>query len=240
MPEQAVQSISVVVPVYGSEKTIGALADRLALALPHLASSYEAIFVNDGSRDNSWTEIQRAASVHPWVRGICLMRNYGQHNALLCGIRAARNELVVTMDDDLQHPPEEIAKMLGCLGPEVDVVYGTPQVEQHGLWRDMASLVTKLVLQSVTGSEVARNMSAFRIFRTSLRDAFADYRSPQLSIDVLLTWGTTRFAATPVAHQPRKAGESNYTFTSLMSHAINMFTGYSTAPLRVAVVMATA
>ena len=80
------------------------------------------------------------------------MRNYGQHNALLCGIRRAPHELTVTLDDDLQHPPEEIPKVLERLGPDVDVVYGTPAVEQHGLWRDIATQVTKFALQSAMGA----------------------------------------------------------------------------------------
>jgi len=152
----------------------------------------------------------------------------------LCGIRAARHEIIVTMDDDLQHPPEEIPKLLGKLAEGFDVVYGTPQEEQHGLWRDLASQLTKMALQSAAGAETARNASAFRAFRTSVRDAFAEHRSPFISIDVLLTWGTTRFAAVRVEHHARALGESNDTFGKLVTHALNMLTGYSTAPLRLA------
>jgi undecaprenyl-phosphate 4-deoxy-4-formamido-L-arabinose transferase len=162
------------------------------------------------------------------------MRNYGQHNTLLCGIRQARYEVIVTMDDDLQHPPEEIPNLLAKLAEGYDVVYGTPQQEQHGFWRDVASQVTKLALQSTMGAETARNVSAFRAFRTRLRDAFANYQGPFVSIDVLLTWGTTRFAAIPVHHDPRRVGRSNYTFVRLVTHALNMMTGFSTWPLQLA------
>ena len=171
------------------------------------------------------------------MHGINLMRNYGQHNALLSGIRAARYETIITMDDDLQHPPEEIGALLTKLAEGYDVVYGTPSQEQHGIWRDLASQVTKLALQSAMGSETARRASAFRAFRTQVRDAFTNYQSPVLSLDVLLTWGTTRFAAIPVRHESRRVGKSNYTLRMLITHALNMMTGFSTLPLQLASLM---
>jgi undecaprenyl-phosphate 4-deoxy-4-formamido-L-arabinose transferase len=123
------------------------------------------------------------------------MRNYGQHNALLCGIRAAKYDLVVTMDDDLQHPPEEIPRLLARLEEGFDVVYGAPKAEQNGLMRALASGITRLALRATVGSEVAKHVSTFRIFRTRLREAFAGYQTLFVSIDVLLTWVTTRFGA---------------------------------------------
>jgi undecaprenyl-phosphate 4-deoxy-4-formamido-L-arabinose transferase len=190
--------------------------------------------VNDASHDASWQVIETLAAQYDWVRGIHLMRNYGQHNALLCGIRAARYAIIITMDDDLQHPPQMIAALLAKLDEGYDVVYGTPQQEQHGIWRNFASQITKLALQSAMGVEVARKVSAFRVFRTQLRAAFENYRASTVSIDVLLTWGTTRFAAIPVEHQPRRKGHSNYTFWKLLTHALNMVTGFSVLPLQVA------
>lgn len=228
------QSLSVVVPVYNSENTIALLVSKLAQILPSLCFGYEVIFVNDGSLDRSWEVICKLTQEYDWVHGINLMRNYGQHNALLCGIRTAKYEVIVTMDDDMQNPPEEIPNLLGKLAEGYDVVYGTPKKEQHGFWRDMASQVTKLALQSAMGAETARNVSAFRAFHTQVRDAFVNYQSPFLSIDVLLTWGTTRFAAIPVRHDPRRIGVSNYTFRKLIVHALNMMTGFSTLPLRLA------
>lgn len=185
----------------------------------------------------SWDVICELSAIHPWLRGINLMRNYGQHNALLCGIRSAQNEIIVTMDDDLQNPPEEVPKLLKKFDEGYDVVYGTPQKERHGLWRDMASQLTKLVLKSTMGVQVARNVSAFRVFRSDVRSAFADYNGPFVSIDVLLTWGTTRFAAIPVRHDDRREGLSNYTFRKLLTHALNMIAGFSTMPLRLASVV---
>ncbi|NDJ62461.1 MAG: glycosyltransferase family 2 protein [Chloroflexi bacterium] len=227
-------SISVVVPVYNSAASLPELVTALADTLPALTPTYELILVDDGSPDASWQVIRELSAARPWVRGIALMRNYGQHNALLCGIRAAHHALIVTMDDDLQHPPEALPGLLAKLAEGYDVVYGTPQAERHGLWRDLASQITKLALQSSMGVENARKVSAFRVFRTQLRDAFATYQSPYVAIDVLLTWATTRFTAVTVAHAPRKYGSSNYTFRKLVTHALNMITGFSILPLQIA------
>lgn len=210
------------------------LVERLQPVLSAVAGPYELLLVNDGSPDRSWEIIEQLAAKHSWVRGIRLMRNYGQHNALLCGIRAARYEIVATMDDDLQHPPEELPKLLAELKRGFEVVYGAPEKEQHGLWRDLASVFTKLALQNSMGAKTSRLVSAFRVFRARVRDAFADYHSPFVSIDVLLTWGTTRFAAITVRHDPRPAGVSNYTVRMLITHAMNMVTGFTTLPLQFA------
>lgn len=231
------QTLSIIIPIYNSQETLPDLLPRIQATLEALNTAYEIILVNDGSRDRSWDVICDLATQYRAVRGINLMRNYGQHNALLCGIRAARFDMIVTMDDDLQHPPEEIPKLLDKLAEGYDVVYGTPQQEQHGLWRDFASQITKFALQNAMGADIARNISAFRAFRTQLREAFANYHGSFVSIDVLLTWGTTRFAALPVRHEPRLKGISNYTMRKLILHALNMITGFSALPLQAASVV---
>jgi len=229
-----VKSLSIVVPVYNSEGSLESLLERLEQVLPSLSETYEVILVNDGSRDMSWDVITTLSKKYAWLSGLNLMRNYGQHNALLAGIRAAKNEIIITMDDDLQHPPEELYLLLDKLSEGHDVVYGTPQREQHGLWRDLASQVTKLALQSTMGAENARKVSALRAMRTHLRKAFANYQGPSVSIDVLLTWSTTRFSSVPVRHDLRQVGQSNYTFRKLVIHALNMMTGFSVLPLQLA------
>ena len=226
--------VSVVIPVYRAERTLPELYRQLAAAMSAITLRFEVIFVEDGSGDGSWPIIIRLAHDDPRVRGIKMSRNYGQHNALLCGIRAARYDIVVTMDDDLQHPVSEIGPMLAALTPEYDVVYGAPQTEQHGFLRDIASRLTKFALASAMGAETARNVSAFRAFRTRLRDGFQDYRSPSVSIDVLLTWTTSCFRVIKVRHAPRMVGDSGYTFGQLIRHATNLMTGFSTLPLQVA------
>ena len=229
--------ISVVIPVYDSESILPELIERLTGSLTALKHDFEIILVNDGSQDQSWSEIRRMASESTAIRGLELMRNYGQHNALLSGIREVRYNLTVTLDDDLQNPPEEIGKLLNKLEEGYDVVYGKPDKEQHGLWRNMASWITKIILKEAMKAETARNTSAFRIFRTDLRRGFANFQGPHVSVDVLLTWSTKRFAAIPVKHDPRHSGESKYTLWKLLSHALNMMTGFSTFPLRFASIL---
>src|SRR5580704_1593170 len=130
--QELLPGLSVVVPVYRSEAILPELVRRLENVLPGVASNFELVLVNDSSPDGSWDVICHLARHYPWIRAINLMRNYGQHNALLCGIRAAQHGLIVTMDDDLQHPPEEIPKLLAMLDQGYDVVYGKPAQEQHG------------------------------------------------------------------------------------------------------------
>lgn len=230
-------TISVVVPVYNSQQTLTELVDRLQAVLEDASCSWEVILVNDGSRDQSWSVIQELADRHSTVRGLDLMRNYGQHNALLAGLRAARNEVVVTLDDDLQHPPEEIPRLLAKLDEGYDVVYGPPLQEQNGLWRDLASQTTKLALKASMGVDVVPQVSAFRVFRAQVRKGFMHYQGPYVSLDVLLTWGASRFAAVPVRHEPRTVGASKYTFRKLLAHALNMVTGFSVLPLQLASLM---
>jgi len=227
-------SLSIIIPVYRSAESLPELTAELARVLPTLTPTYEVIFIDDASPDTSWSVIEQLTRDYPFVRGIQLMRNYGQHNALLCGIRAVRYTVIVTMDDDLQHPPTEIPRLLAALDAGADVVYGTPEREQHGLLRDLASQTTKFALQRSMGVSVARKVSAFRAFRTPLREAFIHYRSSWVSIDVLLTWGTTRFDAVSVRHDERKYGVSGYTFGKLVRHAANMITGFSVLPLQIA------
>jgi undecaprenyl-phosphate 4-deoxy-4-formamido-L-arabinose transferase len=228
------RTISVVVPVYNSEGSLESLLDRLCTVFRDHSDHFEIIFVNDGSRDASWQLISRLAESNNCVRGVNLMRNYGQHNALLAGIRMAKYELIVTIDDDLQHPPEEIPKLLSQLTQDYDVIYGTPEQETHDISRNIASQMVKLTFQLVMKVNVARKISAFRVFRTSLRKAFDDFNAPHPSVDVLLTWATTRFSFVYVKHNERPTGQSNYNFMKLFSHSMNMMTGFSTMPLRMA------
>ena len=229
-----IDSLSIVIPVYNSEDSLPVLFARLQEVLPQLATRYEVILINDGSRDGSEAVLNRESSRYPWAVPIHLVRNFGQHNAILCGIRAAKYDVIVTIDDDLQNPPEEIHLLLEKLDEGFDVVYGYPRTEGHGVFRNFASRITKLALQAGMGVDVASRVSAFRAFRTMVREGFADYGGAFVSIDVLLSWSTTRFAAIPVSNPPRTVGVSNYTFRKLFVHAMNMITGFTVLPLQVA------
>jgi glycosyltransferase involved in cell wall biosynthesis len=226
--------ISVVIPVYRGEGTLRELTRQLVPSLEAVASKFEIIFIEDCGGDRSWDVIQELAAGESRIRGIKLNRNYGQHSAVLCGIRAARYPVLITIDDDLQHPPSEIPALLAALEPGVDVVYGAPRQEQHGFLRDAASRLTKFALSTAMSAKTARDVGPFRAFRTRLRDGFSEFRGPHVSIDVLLTWTTTNFAAVKVKHLPRASGESGYTFGKLVAHAFNLMTGFSTLPLQIA------
>lgn len=228
-------SCSVIIPVYNGAETLFPLVEKLQQVLPALFQDYEILLVNDGSPDKSWQVIQGLYNQDPeHVVGINLMRNAGQHNALLCGVRAATKEVIITMDDDLQHPPEEIPALLSALNDEVDVVYGIPKKMPHSAWRNFFSWVTKRSLAKVMRIKTIRDISSFRLFRTSLRKAYENYQSPGVILDVLLSWGTDRFSAVQVNEEPRQLGKSNYNFAALVSQALLILTGFSTIPLRFA------
>jgi len=225
-------NLSIVVPVYRGGQLVEPLVERLSKLLPVFAESYEVILVNDDSPDNSWAVIQELAQKYQWVRGVCLMRNYGQHNATLCGIRSARYEITITMDQDLQHLPEEIPVLLAQLEKGFDVVYGAPKKLPQGFIRNLLTANIKIILANVMGVPSVKNISAFRAFRTHLRDAFENFQSPTMIVDVLLSWGTTRF--TTVQVDIEEARSSNYNFAALVEMSIAILTGYSTKPLRLA------
>lgn len=226
--------LSIVIPVHNSAQILPGLVERLRLVAEPLQVPFELILVNDSSRDDSWNIIRNLAARSEWIHGISMMRNYGQHNALLAGLRAARYDTAATLDDDLQHPPEELPKLLNKLSDGFDVVYGSPESHPHGFCRNLASIITKIALQSAMGAESARHVSAYRVFRTDIRRAFDTHQSPYVSLDVLLTWGTTKFGAVRVRHDARPIGQSGYTVGKLIRHAVNMMTGFSVLPLQLA------
>lgn len=229
-PEKS--GISVVVPVFNSAITLRDLVTQLGATLPKLTDRFEVILINDGSKDNSWETIQEICREVTWVRGVNMMRNYGQHNALVCGMRLSAYEITVTMDDDLQHPPGEIYKLLDPLEQGFDVVYGVPRKLPHSWWRNAFSRLTKRILAMVMGIPTIRDIGAFRAFKTDLRKASDLFQSPTVILDVLLSWGTTKFTTVHVEEAPRLEGKSNYNFSKLASQAFLILTGFSTVPLR--------
>jgi undecaprenyl-phosphate 4-deoxy-4-formamido-L-arabinose transferase len=227
-------NVSVVVPVYNGANTLDLLAERLKAVLPTVAERYELVLVNDDSPDESWDVITRLAKTYPWVRGVALMRNAGQHNATLCGIREARFDVIVTMDDDLQNPPEFIGSLLAKIVEGFDVVYGVPRKREQVWWKGMFASLAKHSISYVMGMRMVRDIGAFRAFRANLRNAFAHYEGPDVLVDVLLSWGTNRFASVQVDEAPREAGTSNYNFWKLIKVYFLVLTSYTTIPLRMA------
>ncbi len=228
---------SVVIPVYRGEDTLEPLVKQLAEVLPQVADVYEVVLVNDGSPDKSWEIIERLAGQYEWVHGIALMRNYGQENATLCGIRAARCDVIVTMDDDLQHNPDELPKLLNKLYEGYDVVYGVPQTRGQPWWKSMLSTLVKGIISSMVGLPAIREMSSYKAFRADLKKAFAAINTPDVQIDGLLSMATTRFAAVEIEEATRKAGKSNYNVNKLIKVSLLILTNYTTVPLRFASIL---
>lgn len=226
-------SVSVVVPCYRSSATLRTLCDRINDVLPAAVTEFEVVLVVDGEDRATWAlaaDLERTGSGR--IRAMRLSRNYGQHNALIAGVRAARHDVVVTMDDDLQHRPEEIPALLAALTDDVDLVYGVPAREEHGFARSLASRAAKSGMDRMLNIDGARQLSAFRAFRTFLRNGFAHLNGPHANLDVALSWGTTHVAVAGVQMDRRTHGESGYTVRALIRHTANMVLGYSSAPLR--------
>lgn len=225
-------SITVVIPCYRTPGTLHEVCEQLLEHVAPLADEFELVLVDDGSPDDTWERIVEVVEAHDWVRAVRLSRNYGQHNALLAGLRVASHPIVITMDDDLQNPPSEVPRLLAALADDVDLVYGTPVVETHSAFRNLSSVGTKRLMSKLLGPEVNSKMSAFRVFRRRLLSGSTLVNDPFVSLDVLLSWATTKVAIVEVDFDRRKEGASGYTLSKLFRHAVNMVTGYSTRPLR--------
>jgi undecaprenyl-phosphate 4-deoxy-4-formamido-L-arabinose transferase len=231
------KNISVVIPVYNSSEILPKLISELNLVLQNCSDKYQIILVNDCSKDDSWKAISSLAEEYKFIKGINLMKNYGQHNAILCGIKNADYEYIITMDDDLQHPPKEIPNLLEKLSDDIDVVYGIPKSNAHNSWRNLSSKISHFLFKKLTANSVSKDISAFRAFKTELRKAFENYNGRYVSIDMLLTWGTNKFENIEVEHSKRLSGKSNYNFRKLVSYATNLFTSFSALPLQVASIL---
>jgi glycosyltransferase involved in cell wall biosynthesis len=223
--------VSIVVPTYKSPTTLTELVERTeSLGL----SAFEIIIVDDGNNDATWEQIGLLSQMKKSVVGLRLGRNFGQHSALLAGVRKAKYSQIVTIDDDLQNPPEEIPNLLAKLVNGVDVVYGVSTQVRQNVWRRFTSRTAKAIFARVLGFESAISISSFRAFRTQLREGFAGELGPHVSLDALLTWSTSRFSTLEVEHHARRVGKSNYSFTKLVRFMLDTATSYSTRPLRLA------
>jgi glycosyltransferase involved in cell wall biosynthesis len=231
-PAQARPELSVVVPVYRSRSTLRELVTRLHAVLEKLGRPWEIVLVDDGSPDDSWAVLDALAREQPGrLVAVQLMRNYGQHNTLMCGFRHARGELVLTMDDDLQNPPEEIPRLLEAMRTgEYDLVYGAYARKRHFLWRNAASTLMNGFFRLVFGSP--GRITAFRVIRRPLLDCVVGYTPSFVFVDGLLAWNTQRVGYVEVAHDERRAGRSGYSFGKLTILFFNVVTNFSLYPLQ--------
>ena len=224
--------ISVVIPVYRSAVTLKELTGRLIRVLDGTGRRYEIIFVDDGSPDDSWRVLSELHAQCPdSVVAVRLTRNFGQHNALMCGFQHVRGRLIVTMDDDLQNPPEEIPKLLQTIeAGDYDVVYGRYIEKKHEPWRNLGSLVVNVFYRLVFRSRIT--VGAFRIIRQDMMPGVLSYNLNFTFVDGLLAWNTQRIGEVPVEHVSRQSGRSGYSLWKLGNLALNLFTNFSLLPLR--------
>ena len=214
--------VSVVVPVYGRGESLESLTERIGQTL---RDRYEIILVDDGNPPQTWGKILELTGSR--VVGLRLSKNSGQHAATLAGIRAARGTLTVTIDDDLQNPPEEIPVLLKALDQPMDLVYGTPRQPSLPIHRRFLSRIARTTLSIVSRDKTLTTMSSFRVFRTQLRDAFSNVSGGLISLDVMLRWATSRISSVEVSHHVRRSGKSNYKVSTLIRHYFRHISAYS-------------
>lgn len=225
--------LSVVIPVYRSEGSLDDLWTRLRAALEKITPHWEIVFVEDCSPDGVWAKIERIAASDGRVRPFQLMRNYGQQRAIQFGLSQSEGDYVVTMDDDLQHRPEEIVTLLTALeASRADVVIGRYREKKHGLVRRIGTRVVKWLAEKTVGVPPALSLTSFRLMRREVAHAVARIRHSNPVVGYLLYAVTTRIVNAEVEHDPRRVGTSNYTFRDLIDYFLCMVIDYSDWPLR--------
>ncbi len=225
--------ISVVIPVYGSAGSLEELRRRLSEALEKITPHWEVIFVDDCSPDDAWRHLERFAADDSRVRIFQLMRNRGQQRAVLYGLGVAEGDHVVTMDDDLQHRPEEIARLLEALERTgADVVVGRYRAKRHGPLRRLATRVVKWLAERTVGVPPALSLTSFRIMQREVAHAAARIRHANPVVGYLLFSVTRRIVNVDVEHDPRAVGASTYSLGDLVAYFSCMVVDYSDWPLR--------
>ncbi|WPL17714.1 Undecaprenyl-phosphate 4-deoxy-4-formamido-L-arabinose transferase [Thiorhodovibrio winogradskyi] len=228
---------SVVVPVYRSEKILPELHRRLTEVMRQLDSTYEIIFVDDCGPDRAWSVLEQLARDDVRVVAIQLMRNSGQSNATLCGLAHTRGERVLTLDDDLQHPPEEIPRLIEALLPNVDVVMGVPKEKRHHWFRRLGSSLMHEVNCYLLGKDPHLRFTSLRLMRRAVVDGLLKLRTLSPALGPMINSVTHRIVNTTVEHASRLEGRSGYTFRRLLSQTMSNLIGYSMLPLRLLALM---
>ena len=229
-------SLSLVIPVYGSEPVLPELVRRLQAMFDQQArpsDDYELILVCDCSPDRSWAVIRSLAQQYPWVRGILLRMNAGQHNALMAGFSQARGRVIVTMDDDLQHAPEDIPLLLAELAQGRDVVYARFKSRKHAGWKVAGSRLNDLVAGYLMNKPKGLYLSPFRAMTADIRDDILRYQGPYVYVDGLILSVTRNIGTVDVDHHERYAGDSGYSLSKSISLWLKMATNFSIVPLRI-------
>lgn len=225
--------VSVVVPVYNGMNALPELHSRLARVMDESGYRHELILVDDRGQSKAWEVIQSLATTNSEVVGIRLSKNFGQHAATICGIDRARGSWVVTLDDDLEHPPEAIPEMLAACDAEYPLVYGVFRQRTHAGYRNLSSeLMRQLLIHAFP--DMNKDYCSFRAIHAPLAKQLSQFRLNKPYIDGMLSWLTSSTRSVPVTHMQRQHGASAYTLRKLISHAVNIFVTFSVLPLRIA------
>jgi polyisoprenyl-phosphate glycosyltransferase len=224
---------SVVVPVYNSERTLMELYKRLMNVMEALDEPFEFIFVEDCGIDCSWQLLQEIAAEDPRVTALQLMHNSGQGNATLAGIGISKGEYIITLDDDLQHPPEELPEMIQALRENdgVDVVIGAPRQKHHGLVRHLGSTFINRMNSWFLHKDPSLRFTSFRVMRRQIANFIIGLRTPYPALGPMLISITHRIINITVRHEPRREGKSAYQFRQIVKQTLSNFIGYSILPL---------
>lgn len=225
--------VSIVVPVYGGSAALPELCHRLDATLQAAGLDYEVILVDDRGQTEAWGVIRALAAKHARVRGLRLGRNFGQHAATICGIAQARGEWIVTMDDDLEHPPESIPALLAAGDDDHPLVYGVFQKRTHAAYRNLSSELMRRLLKRAF-PDLNEDYCSFRAIHAPLAKQLDRFGLNRPYIDGMLSWLTSSTRSVKVPHEQRQHGESTYTMRKLISHAANIFVTFSYMPLRIA------
>lgn len=223
--------LSVIIPVYNAEQSIYELVRTITDVL-HL-DQMEIILVNDGSRDNSEKICEQIANENTKVKFISLRRNFGEHNAVLCGLNYSEGDYAVIVDDDFQNPPSEIVKLLEEAEKGYDVVYSKYHQKKHGLFRNIVSRIANQVANMLMTKPKDLYLSSFKIIRKEVIREIIKYKGPFPYIDGLVLRTTNNITSIYIDHHERMMGKSNYTLTKLFSLYLNMFLNFSVKPLRI-------
>lgn len=229
---------SVVVSVYKSENSLKLLHERLAAVFHSLGSSWELILVNDCSPDGSWEVCRELALKDHKVTAINLTNNFGQHSAAMCGFAHAKGEYVITMDDDLQHPPEEIVKLVKTITEgNFSVVYGQYDKRKYKWFKNIASMALNKLISRITGSGYIA--TTFRIMKGSVAEKLVDFKQHNVIVDVLIKDVVSKrdVGHVIVEHHEREIGTSSYSYKKLFLHALNMIFNYTIWPLRLGTIL---
>ena len=225
--------VSIVIPVYNESANLRALWTRLNPVVNELGRACEVIFVDDGSRDDSLDLLRGFAADDARIRVVELARNFGQHSALLAGFRNCRGEIVVTLDADLQNPPEEIPKLIDAIEAGNDVVGGWREERQDRAYRRMASRLQNRLTSVIVGVPMHDYGCMLRAYRRHIIDTVVECDEKAAFVPALANTFAKHVAEIPVGHAERTGGESKYNLFSLAHLSLNLITGFSLLPMRV-------